>query len=107
MSSEVSDGWTIGFRVGVSVADACDSGTSRESCVRSVTGEDVTASGTSRSHSDTIVTGAKTVHLWSSSEVVVVLAVLVVMAVLLFCHAWDSSNGDPVTPRTIVANNAT
>ena len=125
MSSELSDGWTIGFGAGVLVADGCDSGTSRESCVRSVTGDDVGASGTSRSQPVTIVTGAKTVHLWSSSEVVVVLAVLAVTAVLLLCHVADSttmvspassssstnsdlpSNGDPVTPRTIDAINAT
>jgi hypothetical protein len=91
MSSELSDGWTIGFGAGVLVADAWDSGTSRESCVCWVTGEDVVAPGASRSQPDTIVTGAKTVHLWSSSEVEVVLAVLEVTAVPLFCHALDST----------------
>jgi hypothetical protein len=125
MSSELSDGWTIGFGAGVLVADAWDSGSSRESCVRSVTGEDVVAPGASRSHPDTIVTGAKTVHLWSSSEVEVVLAALAVVAVLLVCRALDSttmvspvspssstnidlpSNGDPVAPSTMDANNTT
>jgi hypothetical protein len=113
MSSEFSDGWTIGTGAGVLVAEGCDSVTSRESCVRCVTGEDVVASGTSSSASDTSMMGAKIVHLWSSSEVEVVLAVFAVMAalaavtVLLLCHALDSNSGQPCVFSSSPAAGAT
>jgi hypothetical protein len=60
--------------------------------------------------------GAKMVHLWSSSEVEVVLAVMAVMAVmaalaavtvLLLCHALESNSRQPCVFSSSPAAGAT